>query len=196
MAAVDAGGGTGVAFLGGGNLTKAVLGGFLAAGVLDAANVTVSTPHPEKLAAWAADRGVAVCADNVAAVAAAAVVYVVVKPHIVPAALAGVAALPGLDSKLFVSLAAGVDTEFLKGLLAPARLLRVMPNTPAAVGEAASALAVGPGATEGDMASQLTAFSAIGSAVEVPESVMDGAERRAPACQAAPQSPPPSLPQP
>ena len=58
-------------------------------------------------------------------------------------------------------------------LLEGTRVVRVMPNIAATVSEAASGISPGKNATPEDMKDALTIFSAVGTAVQVPESLMD-----------------------
>jgi pyrroline-5-carboxylate reductase len=75
---------------------------------------------------------------------------------------------------LLISIAAGVTLAKLEAALpAGARVIRVMPNTPALVGEGASAFALGKSATaaDGELAKKL--LSAVGVAFQVKESLLD-----------------------
>ncbi len=75
-------------------------------------------------------------------------------------------------AKLVISIAAGVTLGSLAAAL-KARLVRTMPNTPALVGEGATAIAWGRGVTKADKALVGKLFGAVGTTVEVPESLMD-----------------------
>jgi len=78
------------------------------------------------------------------------------------------------NDHLLISIAAGVTLARLEAALpADARVIRVMPNTPALVGEAAAAFALGKSATaaDGDLAKKL--LSAVGIAFPVKESLLD-----------------------
>ena len=73
-----------------------------------------------------------------------------------------------------ISIAAGVPLAKLEALLsAGARVIRVMPNTPALVGASASAFALGAAATREDAALTERLFSAVGIAYEVKERLLD-----------------------
>lgn len=75
---------------------------------------------------------------------------------------------------LIVSIAAGVSLKTLaNGLSENARLIRVMPNTPALVGYGASAFSRGAKATNDDSAIVQRLLSNVGVAVEVPEKLLD-----------------------
>jgi pyrroline-5-carboxylate reductase len=101
------------------------------------------------------------------------VVVVAVKPGQVTGLLEEVRRVVRPE-QLLISIAAGVTLERLEGSLpAGARVVRVMPNTPALVGASASAYALGQGAgrEEGELVARL--FSSVGLALEVSETLLD-----------------------
>lgn len=78
------------------------------------------------------------------------------------------------DAHLVVSVAAGVTIDSIdEGLGRRGRLVRVMPNTPALVGEGASAYALGPRTLAADEAVVKGCLESVGRAVRVPESLLD-----------------------
>lgn len=100
----------------------------------------------------------------------AAGAVVAVKPHDVPAACA---ALRNAGTGRVLSIAAGVTIAELEERLGPAVVLRAMPNTPALVRQAASALAAGSRAGPGDVEWARTILQAVGTVVELPEAALD-----------------------
>ncbi len=159
---------THLAMLGTGNMGSAVLAGALRAGI-DPANVVATARRPERAEQVAAEHGVRVTADNVEAVRGADVVVVAVKPKDVGALLGTIrgALAPGA---VVVSVAAGLSTDFLQGRLPAGQpVVRVMPNTPAAIGAGMSALSRGTHASDDDVALVLAALAGTGDVVEVPE---------------------------
>ncbi|KAI8425693.1 hypothetical protein MSG28_011497 [Choristoneura fumiferana] len=102
------------------------------------------------------------------------VVIVSVKPEVVGPALREVKDVPASKGKLFISVAMGVSTATIeKNLPAEARVIRVMPNTPALVQQGAAALSRGARATAADAELAAQLFRAVGSCDEVPEYQMD-----------------------
>jgi YggT family protein len=76
--------------------------------------------------------------------------------------------------KLLISIAAGVSTAKIRALLREdARLIRVMPNTPALVLEGATAIAKADGLEAGDLDTAGEIFSAVGRVVVLGEDLMD-----------------------
>lgn len=99
------------------------------------------------------------------------IILLSVKPGDVPSALTEGGDWTG---KLLLSVAAGISTETLaEHIGSQARIIRVMPNTPALIGEGASAFCRGPGAKVEDalLASEL--LSTVGTVSEVSEKLMD-----------------------
>ena len=75
---------------------------------------------------------------------------------------------------LVISIAAGVSIATLRdGLGSDRRIVRVMPNTPALLGEGASAYSLGPGLRRDDEAVTQEFLAAVGRAVRVPEPLLD-----------------------
>jgi pyrroline-5-carboxylate reductase len=96
---------------------------------------------------------------------------IAVKPHDVAAAASGLA---GQGIELVLSIAAGVAIADLEEWAGPtSRVLRAMPNTPALVAAAASALAAGRRATADDVAWAESVLSAVGTVVTLDEAALD-----------------------
>ncbi len=123
--------------------------------------------------------------DNVAAVKAADVVVLAVKPQALHTLLRTIA--PALsDRQLIISIAAGVPIEGIDRLVELGRLqhdevtgphhlhiVRAMPNTPCLVGKGATAIALGEHATPADLRLAETLFESVGITTNVDESLID-----------------------
>lgn len=158
-----------IGFVGGGNMASALIRGLLAAGLYRADQVWASDVEARQRTSLRRRFGVGVTADNAALVHGSKVVVLAVKPQIVDEVLAGLrdAVTP---AKIFLSIAAGVTTARLEaGLGTRARVLRVMPNTPALVGKGMSVLVRGRYATATDERLGLRLLRAVGAAVAVQE---------------------------
>ncbi len=106
------------------------------------------------------------------AVADADVVIVAVKPGDVPATMESALQALAADA-LVLSIAAGVTIATLEALVPGRPVVRAMPNTPALVGQGASAIAPGSAATDDhlDLAERL--LGAVGIVVRVDEAALD-----------------------
>lgn len=124
-----------VGFIGGGNMATAMIKGFVAAKQCTPRQIIASDVDAAKRAALQRGLKVNATADNAAVTRDAAVVILAVKPQIIDAVLAEMR--PAVSPRqLFVSIAAGVPTHRLeRGLGEGARVVRVMPNTPALLGK-------------------------------------------------------------
>ncbi len=158
------------ALLGAGVMGEIILAGLLRSGT-SPSEVVVAERRPDRQAEIQQRYGVQVV-DSTEAVRGAETVVLVVKPQDLPGVLdeVGPALAPGA---LVVSVAAGVETEVVESHLSGQPVVRVMPNTPAAVGE--GMVAISPGAHAGpehlERAQQV--FSAVGRVVQVPERYQD-----------------------
>lgn len=125
-----------IAFLGGGNMADALIGGLVAAGH-DAGAITVIEPDAERASALGARHGVRVQAPG-SALPSDGIVVLAVKPQQAAAALAETPPPPG---SLLVSIAAGLSCDWLgTHLPAGTPVVRCMPNTPARLGAGVSGL--------------------------------------------------------
>ena len=123
-------------FIGAGNMGSAIISGILNKGALPADCIYVSRKHPEK-GAELAQKGVHIMKDNLSLVQAVDCVLLAVKPVYAADVIREV--YDALNGKFVISIVAGWTYEMLKDALPDAvRFVRVMPNTPLAVGEGMS----------------------------------------------------------
>ena len=162
-----------IGFLGAGKMAAALARGFVRAGLLTARQVIASDPSEAARAAFAKEVGAKTTASNPDVARFANVLVLAVKPDQVSTVLADVR--DHFTAKhCLISIAAGMPLAKLEaGLGAGARLIRVMPNTPALVGASATAFALGKSARpeDGELAQKL--FSAIGLAFQLKEALLD-----------------------
>jgi len=152
-----------VGFIGGGNMTEAMVRGLIASG-RDAASLLVAEPDAARRRAMARRYKVAVTADNAAVVRDSRTVVLAVKPQILADVMDGLRPVV-TERELFVSIAAGVMLARLeKGLGGAARVVRVMPNTPCLVGKGASVVCAGTRASAVDVKVVTKMFAAVGDA--------------------------------
>lgn len=158
-------------------LGAGAMGGSIARGVLaaqDPPEVVVTTPTEDRLARWR-ELGVRALADNVEAVRGADVVLVAVKPHLVVEVLREVGEHVRGDA-VVVSVAAGIGLAALEAALpAGTAVVRVMPNTPAMVGEGMSVMSVGGSASMEQVERTRLLLSAVGRTRVLTEGDMDAA---------------------
>src|SRR5688572_48498 len=98
-----------LAFVGGGNMARCLIGGLVADG-RDAASIRVAEPVPALRDTLAADFGVATFATATEAATGAGTWVLAVKPQVMAAVCAELAPLARAQSPLVVSIAAGIPT--------------------------------------------------------------------------------------
>ena len=130
-----------IAFIGGGNMATALIGGLLRSG-LPAASILVVEPAPAQRERLQADFGLAPQSAADARLAAAATVVWAVKPQLFAEAAAPCA--PHVGRALQVSVMAGVRTDTLVRATNSAAVVRAMPNTPALIGQGIAGLYARP----------------------------------------------------
>jgi pyrroline-5-carboxylate reductase len=162
-----------IGFLGAGKMATALARGFVRAGLVAAGQVIASDPSEAARASFAKEVGSKTTASNPEVAKFADVLVLAVKPDQVSGVLADIRD-HFTGKHCLISIAAGMPLARLEaGLGAGARLIRVMPNTPALVGASATAFALGKSALLEDGELALKLFSAVGLAFQVKEALLD-----------------------
>jgi pyrroline-5-carboxylate reductase len=129
-----------VAFIGGGNMARSLIGGMVSRGT-DPTGIHVAEPVDALRDALARDFGVQVHADATAAAASAGTWVFAVKPQVMRAVCTGLADLARDTRPLSISIAAGITgTQLSAWLGGNAAVVRAMPNTPALLGAGVTGL--------------------------------------------------------
>lgn len=163
-----------IAFIGGGNMTRSLIGGLIRDGVA-ADGIAVSEPNAEPRAALARDFGVPVYASNSDAAGAAEVLVLAVKPQVMKAVCAGLRDIARVRRPLIVSIAAGIRIDQLDAWLGGGMaIVRCMPNTPALVGAGATGMCANARTSAAQRATVQSILSATGSVAWIEdEALMD-----------------------
>ena len=161
-----------IGFIGTGNMGEAILRGALRGGVVPPTDVLAFDIDAQKRCKLQEELGI-IGTDSLAALACASdLLLLAVKPHICPGVLSEIA--PLMQDKALISIAAGWSQERLAACLPKsARLLRVMPNTPALVGCGMSVFEAGNTLREEERDFAFRLFSAIGRVAEAEPRLMD-----------------------
>ena len=157
-------------FIGAGKLAGSVIRGLLLKNFCAPSAIVASEPNVETRTQLQNELGISLTTENSEIAAKAEIVLLGVKPQMVLPVLRGLGA--ALTAKLVVSFSAGIRIAQMEEVT-PARIMRVLTNTPSAIGRAASAFAAGPRATEQDREKIRTMFGAIGLVVEVDDEQID-----------------------
>lgn len=154
-------------FIGTGRMGSAMLSGFMRKGLIDAKDVLAYDKDPKALKRT----GVGTKYSAFEVVERSDVVFICVKPKDMDEVLDEIEDITG--SRLVVSLAAGVSTKAIEARLKQARVIRVMPNTPAVINEVAAGYCLGKRAREEDAVLVGSLLNSIGIAFRVSEKMMD-----------------------
>ncbi|NTW05398.1 MAG: pyrroline-5-carboxylate reductase [Peptococcaceae bacterium] len=162
-----------VGFIGGGAMAGALLTGLVNSEKVSPVNLYVSDVNQERLDFLRDSLKVNTLTDNREIVSLSDVVIFALKPGVVFSVIKGIEQEITAE-KTMISIVAGVSCASLEAVLGVnASVVRVMPNTPALVGAGASAISLGLRASGRDADRALAIFNAVGSAVQVPETMMD-----------------------
>jgi pyrroline-5-carboxylate reductase len=138
-----------IAFIGGGNMASAIIGGLIRQG-MKPAQITVVEPFAETAAKLLKDFGISALPSAGPALAQADLVVWAVKPQMFSEAAAPV--MPHTGNALHLSVAAGIRTDSISRWVGTERVVRCMPNTPALVGQGMTALYPCPSVSAADKA--------------------------------------------
>lgn len=156
-------------FIGMGNMGSAILNGILRKGFLPADQIAVTDKISENCAKFAA-QGVRVMESNQELAEACECVLLAIKPVYTAQVLQEI--LHSLEGKFVISIVAGWNYEMLdKALPESARFVRVMPNTPLAVGEGMSLISEKCRCTEEEFAFAESIFASAGKVARVEDHV-------------------------
>ena len=161
-----------ISFVGGGRMAEALISGVLSSEGYKAEQIYVADPDTARLDHLKKRYAVQITVANHEAVVSGDVVVLAVKPQVTAEVLTEIGGV--LAKRLVISIVAGVRLRRIIEACGPqARVLRAMPNTPAMVGEGMTALAIGPGVGEHEVACARQIFESVGRVVPVDERFMD-----------------------
>ncbi|XP_064190428.1 pyrroline-5-carboxylate reductase 3 isoform X5 [Anguilla rostrata] len=161
-----------IGFVGAGNMAFGITQGILMSGEVSAENVRVSAPSSNNLGRFR-EMGVGITHSNTEVVSSSRLVFLAVKPHLVPGVLQEIASHVTREH-IVVSVAAGVTVATVEALLPPdSVVLRLMPNLPCLVQEGALLFARGSKARPEHGALLRDLLAPCGLVEEGPESWID-----------------------
>ncbi|USN98347.1 MAG: pyrroline-5-carboxylate reductase [Phycisphaeraceae bacterium] len=168
-----------VAFIGGGNMSSAIVRGASAAGALDESRCVIAEPDAVKRASFRV--GVPSALEALGKLGemenepGEGQVFLAIKPQMLVAIADEIREpLAAGPSRVVVSILAGTPSAKIRSALGEAaRVVRVMPNTPAQVGRGMSAICPGEGALPGDGTFAERVMNAVGRTIRLDEDLMD-----------------------
>ena len=163
-----------IGFIGSGKMAGAIIKGLLKTGFALSEDILATQAEQAGLEEKSLNLGVKVILDNKELVQKSDIIFIATKPNQVVDVLSEISSFV-TSEKLIVSIAAGISLNKLEiNLPSNTRVVRVMPNTPALVGEGMSGMIAGNFATKEDLDYIYKLLSTIGKCIIVEnESQMD-----------------------
>ena len=161
-----------IGFIGAGNMGSAMIGGILDASLVTTSQIIASAHSPETLDKIRTKFSIETTQSNEVVAERSDILFLAVKPNKFSEVLPQIKGHLKPDC-IVVSIAAGQPIANIEALLGEVRLVRAMPNTPALVGAAMSALCPNDKVTPEEVKLVESLFNSFGRAEVVPESMMD-----------------------
>lgn len=160
-------------FIGCGVMANAMMGGVIRAGLYRPEDIWGADPSEESRRKTAEANGIHVTADNNEVMDRCETVFFAVKPQYYDGMIDSLKEHVRED-QLIISIGAGRTLDYLAERFGkPVKIVRVMPNTPAQVGEGMSAACPNQYVTEEETARALEILRSFGKAEVMPENLFD-----------------------
>jgi pyrroline-5-carboxylate reductase len=153
-----------IAFIGGGVMAEAMIGGLLNRQIVTPDHITVSEPREKRRAELATRYSIHATDDNRQAARAGKIVVFAIKPQVLTRVLPE---LKGAlrDEQLVISIIAGGRIATLSEELVHNAIVRAMPNTPAQIGEGLTVWTTTPNVTEAQRDAARAVFQSLGKEI-------------------------------
>lgn len=162
-----------LAILGCGKMGAILLQGFFKQGLISADEVVATVQHADKCKTLSNQLGIPFATNNREAVQNADIVLICVKPQVAPQLLEEISGTVR-SNQLLISIVASVPIQYIRQrLLGDIAVIRAMPNTPALVGAAMTAITASPLVQPHHMEIAKLLFESVGRVVAVDEKHMD-----------------------
>lgn len=161
-----------IGFIGSGNMATAMIGGIIKSNLIEATNIICSNNTPEQLEKLEKAYNVKTTLDNTEVAKKADILFLSVKPQVYSIVIDEIKDVIS-NNTIIVAIAAGKTTKEIKGLFEKEiKLVRVMPNTPALVGEGMSAICPCPEISTEELDLICKIFNSFGKSEVVTENLM------------------------
>ena len=162
-----------IGFIGCGNMGKAMVEGIMKAQYVDGEHMIVSNLHPEKLQKLS-ERYDFYISDNESVARNSDILFLAVKPYMFQKVIDEIKDFIKEDV-IIISIAAGITMDELESMFeSPCKIVRAMPNTPAMVQEAMSAVVFNHLLSNQEKEEITAIFECFGECLEVKEELMSG----------------------
>ncbi len=161
-----------LAVLGCGNMASSIIGGAVQNDFIKGKDIYLFDIDPEKTKTLANEYSCNICSNYADTLKNSDAVLIAVKPNNVKQLLAEIK--DKTADKLIISICAGVSIEDIsKNVNIGALIARVMPNTPALVGEGVAGICFNENVNETQKSFVISLFEAVGMVFELPEKLID-----------------------
>lgn len=157
---------TRIGFVGAGTMAEAIIRGIVGQGLVEPSRIVAADPVAARREALAEHLGIVTTPHNAEAVRGADVVVLAVKPQVVREALSDVRGRVE-GGALVISIIAGTPIAALRELCGAEAIVRVMPNTPAQIGEGMSVWTATPAVTDAQAEQVRAILQALGQEARV-----------------------------
>lgn len=162
-------------FIGCGNMARAIIKGIVTKGVVDPEEILGSNTTPERAKETRDKLGIETTTDIAQVAGRSDIVFLCVKPQQYESVIAQIKDHLH-ERQIFVSIAPGKTLAWLsKQIARPVKIVRIMPNTPALVGEGMTTFCVNDLVSPEDAKIVRELLESFGLAIELKESLMDAA---------------------
>lgn len=162
-----------IGFIGSGNMATSIIGGIVNSKLVSSNKIIASNPTTDKLEELNKKYKIVTTTNNKEVAQKSDILVLAVKPQYYPEVIEEIKNKVKDDS-IIVSIAAGQKIENIEKLFGKKiKIVRVMPNTPALVGECMSALSACPTVSDDELDLICNIFSSFGRSEVVPEKLMD-----------------------
>lgn len=159
-----------IGFIGCGNMANAIIDGIIKNDVISESDINVFDVFYPALESLQKKHNVNLCEDERAVVKSSDAVILAVKPNILSSVLEKINTALDESDTLLISIAAGKTTEFIRNSLSHSnRIIRVMPNINAKVGESISAYTANASAGKADKELTEKLFGGVGQVMYLDE---------------------------
>ena len=155
-----------IGFIGSGIMAEAIVSGVINKGLVPAGSITCADPYAARCEQMEERYGVKTTTNNKEAIKGSDVVFLSIKPQVLPEVAKSLLGTFNSD-QLLISILAGVDTSTLKKMLGHHSIVRTMPNTPARVGEGMTVWTATQDVTKAQQSMAQTLLSSLGEEVFV-----------------------------
>lgn len=158
-----------IAFIGGGQITEIIVENLTGSEVVSPEHIIVSDPSADRCDLLARRFSVSTTPDNGEAVRHADLIFINVRPQVVPTVIAEFKQFPVPEQKVIISLAAGIPIKAYRVLGEKRPIARALPNPPSQVGKGIIALTFNTHVSDAQKEEILTLFRASGEVILLDE---------------------------